>query len=245
MLVLTVGSSHCGRPIDFYLFNTPVGRSRPIPLDTLFIGAFHGDEPESFALLRHWLQQLCLPRAAQAPSGNVCDPFAGRAVGILPCLNPDGLAAGTRQNSRGVDLNRNFPTGNWQETLRTDPYYGGPYPASERETRLLVRLLQQYPPSKVISLHTPYHVLNYDGPEPTTQQLAAAMANHNGYPLQADIGYPTPGSFGTYLGIERQVPVITVELPEADPVTELWPTNQDAFLAAVAFPVITAPVRGT
>ena len=32
-------------------------------------------------------------------------------------------------------------------------------------------------------------------------------------PTQADIGYPTPGSLGSWLGVDRGLPVLTIELP--------------------------------
>ena len=33
-----------------------------------------------------------------------------------------------------------------------------------------------------------------------------------GYKIEPDIGYPTPGSLGTYAGLERQIPTLTYEI---------------------------------
>ena len=46
-------------------------------------------------------------------------PPRGTALWLIEDLNPDGHAAGTRQNANGVDLNRNFPY-RWQSD-------GGPF----------------------------------------------------------------------------------------------------------------------
>jgi protein MpaA len=34
-----------------------------------------------------------------------------------------------------------------------------------------------------------------------------------GWPARGDIGYPTPGSLGSWLGVDRGLPVLTLELP--------------------------------
>ena len=72
-------------------------RPRRTRLRVLVIGCIHGDETAGMRVTRR------LIAAAAA---------AGRALG-RPRLNPDGVAAGTRGNAHGVDLNRNFPFG-WQ-----------------------------------------------------------------------------------------------------------------------------------
>ena len=110
----------------------------------------------------------------------------------------------------GVDLNRNFPAKNWQKT-EVNEYFGGTEPASEDETRFLVYVIEKYKPDLIITLHEPYAVVNYDGP---AEGIASRISQITGYKVEESIGYPTPGSFGTYCGIERNIPVITLELPE-------------------------------
>jgi len=67
-----------------------------------------------------------------------------------------------------------------------------------------------YQPAKIISIHTLLRAINYDG---QAAELAKLMSKYNDYPVSKDIGYPTPGSFGTYAGIERNIPTTTLELP--------------------------------
>ena len=184
-------------------------------LNTLIFAAIHGDEPESVTLIEAW--------AKQWPLENTDCPL----VGIIPVLNPDGFAAKTRVNANGVDLNRNFPTANWGEPHDESKYHGGPSPASEPETQFLIETLNTYSPQKIISIHTPYRVINYDG---NALELAEEMAKHTGYPVVSDIGYPTPGSFGNYCAHVKQIPLITLELPEGEAFTEVELANNIAAL---------------
>ena len=136
---------------------------------------------------------------------------------FIPCLNPDGLQLGQRTNANGVDLNRNFPTKNWELTEKNE-FFGGEKPASEIETQFLIDVINQYKPETILTLHAPFKVVNYDGP---ARELAEQISQIIGYPVEESIGYPTPGSFGTYAGIERQIKTITLELDETCHVEEL------------------------
>lgn len=160
---------------------------------TLFVGVVHGDEPQGKWLIEKYMGE-----------------YENENVLFIPCLNPDGLAKTERTNSNGVDINRNFPTNNWEWTEKGN-YYGGEKAGSEIETQFLVDILNKYEPSVIITIHSPYKVVNYDGP---AQEIARKIADIINYPVEANIGYPTPGSFGTYAGVERSIPTITLELDE-------------------------------
>ncbi|MCH7494151.1 DUF2817 domain-containing protein, partial [bacterium] len=146
-----------------------------------------------------------------------------RHVVIVPGVNPDGLHAGRRTNDHGVDLNRNFPAASWSARVTSAAYHPGPAPASEPETQALISLVNTLRPEKIISIHSILRgrqCNNYDGPGAF---LAAALAAHNGYPVNASIGYPTPGSFGSWAGVDRQIPTVTLELPRGGDAT--YPTD--------------------
>jgi protein MpaA len=215
------------------------GPQKPDRLNTLIIGVFHGDEAISGQLLERFVSHLQAGAFAQAPID-----FKERPTLIIPVLNPDGLAARTRVNANQVDLNRNYPTPDWHEDNLNTPYYSGKAAASEPETRLVMSLMTQYQPQKILTVHSPYKVLNFDGP---ARELAEVMSRASAYEVVESIGYPTPGSFGTYAGKIRQVPVVTLELPPgldepfdaelppAESLDQVWASNRTALEALIRF----------
>lgn len=166
----------------------------------LVLGCMHGDEPQGEYLINEYIKEN--------PDTKLM---------FVPCVNPDGVNAKTRVNSNGVDINRNFPTKNWELTEKNE-FFGGNAPASEIETKFLVEVIEKYEPKFILTLHAPYKVVNYDG---NALEIAEKISKIIGYPVEASIGYPTPGSFGTWAGIEKKIPTITLELDEKIDVKEL------------------------
>lgn len=173
----------------------------------LVVGVVHGDEPQGEDLINRYL--------ADNESGML----------FIPSLNPDGKQLGRRTNSNGVDINRNFPTKNWELTEK-DNYFGGETPASEIETKFLAEVIEEYKPRLILTLHTPYKIVNYDGP---AKEVSEKISEIIGYPVEESIGYPTPGSFGTYAGVERNIPTITLEMDEEEAIDSLYPKVKKIF----------------
>jgi protein MpaA len=124
------GLSAQARPIHMRAYG-----DRDAP-ELLVFGCVHGDE--------------CAAREVEPVSG--C-PLHDADIRVVDNLNPDGLAAGTRLNGRGVDLNRNFPTG-WKPIgRRGSPQYSGPRPFSEPETRLAAGLIRRLRPAATVWFH--------------------------------------------------------------------------------------------
>lgn len=169
----------------------------------LIIGVVHGDEPQGKFLIENYLKIAITGK---------------NRLFFIPCLNPDGVELKTRQNANEIDINRNFPTKNWEKIPFAGEYYGGETPASEIETKFVMRIIQEFKPDAILTLHTPFKVVNYDGP---AEEIAQKISEIIDYPVKSDIGYVTPGSFGTYAGIERNIPTITLELDEKIDVKEL------------------------
>ena len=135
-----IGRSAEGRRIEAWAANG-LGDSRRARGDgplVLAIGCIHGDE--------------CAGIEAVERSTRGCPPY-GDGLVVVPNLNPDGLAQGTRLNGRGVDLNRNFAS-SWRPIgVPGDPEHSGPAPFSEAETRIARRLIRRLRPDVTIWFH--------------------------------------------------------------------------------------------
>ena len=211
---LVIGTSVQGRPIELHQFGAG-------PRPVLVMAAIHGDEPTSAFVANALLDYL-----RQNPT-----PVP---VAVIPVANPDGYASNTRTNSHQVDLNRNFPAGNWsaRSNSHARKNFGGAASASEPETAALMQTIDQLKPRLIISIHSMDKPCNnYDGP---AQGIAELMSKRNGYPATPTIGYATPGSLGSYAGIDRQIPMITLELPRKLDGNACWSQNRDAILEAIA-----------
>jgi murein peptide amidase A len=127
---VVLGRSLEGRPVIAY----ELGDSAS-PRKVLVVGCLHGNECAGIAILDR-LRRL--------------GPLAGVDLWLVPDANPDGHAAGARGNARGVDLNRNFP---WRWRPLSGVYESGRTPASERETRIAMRLILRVRPKVTIWFH--------------------------------------------------------------------------------------------
>jgi len=191
----SIGLSSEGSPIEARRF---AGRAAPGEPPLLVVAGVHGDEPSSV--------EGALELGARLAAGGLAHP---RTVWLVPALNPDGLARGQKNSARDVDLNRNFPASSFR-TQHQPGYFPGPRPLSEPETAALSSLVEAERIAAVVAVHAPFACVNYDGP---AAAWAARVAAACGWPVRADIGYPTPGSLGSWLGIDRGLPVLTLELP--------------------------------
>ncbi|GAB4125165.1 MAG: murein tripeptide amidase MpaA [Fimbriimonadaceae bacterium] len=208
----TIGYSVKGEPILCY--SVGVGMDA-----VLVIGGTHGDEIEGVWLVEKFLAD------ARAKDWDLTE----QTIYIIPRHNPDGIAARTRHNANGVDLNRNFTEG-WEPTPSAQRYHPGPNALSEPETRALVNFIAIHPEIKrVLTIHTPFDFIDYDGDE--AKRLAELMSAKNGMPVKR-IEYATPGSFGHFCRA-RNLPLVTVELPKGGTPDSLWAKHRDALWAFV------------
>ncbi len=175
------------------------------PLRVLLMGGIHGDELTSAAIVYRWVEGM---------TGPIAQSIDWR---IMPVVNPDGLLAekASRMNANGVDLNRNFPTPGWdaeaprywKARTRSDPRrFPGHAPLSEPESRWVEEEMRSFKPDVIISVHAPFGVLDFDGPEEPPRKFGRLLLNRVGV---------YPGSLGNYSGVHQNVPVITIELPNA------------------------------
>lgn len=163
----------------------------------LLLGGVHGDEIEGV-----WCARQIL--------GRIKDQFPWRLrMTLIPEFNIEGVLLKQRQNSAGVDLNRNLPTKDWTAEWTNPRYKPGPTANSEPENQSLTAWIEAHQPELILSLHSWNPLINVNG---NCLEEAHLLAEKTGYKIEADMGYPTPGCLGTYAGIERNSPTITYEI---------------------------------
>ncbi len=189
---VTFGYSVQGRALEAIVLGSPAARRTVV-----VVGSVHGDEPAGVAVT-DVLTQIVLPWWLR--------------VVVIPTVNPDGLAAGTRGNANGVDLNRNAPH-NWlpegASEFTVGGYNPGPGPLSEPETVAITTYLATLRPHAVLWYHQPWgSVLCADGP--ATAAWCGAFAAAVGLPTDHA---PRPGSLSGWSAAQGFGSAV-VELPE-------------------------------
>ncbi len=218
---IQLGNSVQGRPIRMHLF----GQRGPV---VLIFAAKHGDEPESQYVAQCLIDYLLTNEQL----------YRDRRVAIIPTTNPDGVLLNTRVNANHVDLNRNFPASNYKKTRRVNKFWGGLEAGSEPETQAIMLAVNALKPRVILSIHVAIKESVPFCMDPDTlsaMKLAKIMSKHNGYPVIEDMGYNTPGSFGTWAGKDRDILTITLELRDFQPWPELWEKHRDALIAVIEY----------
>lgn len=189
--------SHDGVKIFHYDREARTGEKAPKRI--LVFSLIHGDEFPSGSVARSWMERL-----------TAIEPRNGWRV--VPVLNPDGVKRKTRMNANGVDVNRNFPTKDWdpdalkyweRETKKDPRRFPGKAAASEKETNCAIAHIDDFKPDLILSIHTPYGVLDFDGPK-----IRPPSFPH--IPWKSLGNYP--GSLGRYMWVDRSKPTLTIEL---------------------------------
>jgi protein MpaA len=202
-----LGTSVRQRPVAAIL-SGDLDAARPL----LVVGAIHGDEPAGIAIARDLYRDR--------------PPSSGLIV-TIPDLNPDGVVARTRQNARGVDLNRNFPW-HWRPLERPgDPQYSGPHPLSEPESRLAHSLILRRRPAITIWFHQPLTLVDESGGNRQIEAFAARLMH---LPLRRLTRYP--GSAASWQDHRlRGSTAMVIELPGGKPSPRLVERDSDAIRA--------------
>jgi murein peptide amidase A len=158
LAALPIGHSVEGRAIRPVVLGDPAAAHR-----VLVVGCIHGTETVGIAITKQLV-------TAGAPSGT--------EIVVVPAVNPDGCAHGTRGNAHGIDLNRNFPS-NWEAIGRPgDLQYSGPHSLSEPESRYSVALIERLRPQITIWFHQPQGVVRAWGQSVATARRFATLAHY-------------------------------------------------------------------
>jgi protein MpaA len=202
--VMTLGRSVQGRPIEAIRVGDPHGTA------VLVVGVIHGNETAGLAIAR--ALERTHPR--------------GIDLWIVPDLNPDGVAAGTRANAHGVDLNRNFP---WRWRRMGGVYESGPRPLSEREARIAHDLILRIHPKLTVWFHQHLDMVWASG---GNRRVEKVFAQVSGLPY-----HPMPQLAGSAISWQnntlRGTTAFAAELP-AGPATDVPRYVRAVFAAARA-----------
>jgi murein peptide amidase A len=181
-----IGHSVRGRPITATL----KGNSKA-PARVLVIGCVHGNEAAGIRVARRLITST---------------PLRNAAIWVVPSLNPDGVAAGTRGNARGVDLNRNFQF-DWQPLDGLE--YSGTHALSEPESRTARRLILRLQPDITIWFHQPFDLVDRSGGDAMIERRFSQLV---GLPLARLSRYPGSASSWQNHALPRSTAFV-VELP--------------------------------
>ena len=218
------GYSSQGNPILYQKFGFEIDDSS-IPVN-LVLCSIHGDEANGSYACFHIVRDMIYGRLRDLKKMKIV---------VAPIVNPDGFLNRTRTNARGVDINRNLPTADWDgnslkvwKSYKNDPNkYPGEKANSEIESQFQVELIRRFSPDKVIAIHAPYGFIDIDGPGDSkyygawqlskkARLVALDMqAESKNFLKLVDFRF-FPGSLGNYAGNERKIPTYTIELPATD-----------------------------
>jgi protein MpaA len=234
-----VRNSNQGTPLVWTVFGDDTSEKARANT-TLILCGVHGDEITPVKFCWDLLSELKNNHS-----------YEDKLIVVAPIVSPDSflIEKPTRTNGRGVDVNRNFPTTDWKsdahkrwkQHLKSDKRkFPGFAPASEQETIFQMNLILRYKPNKVISVHAPLTLLDYDGPSLTNDDgkkakilLDEMSSKASGYKVS---NYPIfPGSLGNWAGKEKHIPTYTLELPNSNPAetNQFWLLFKDSVNYAI------------
>lgn len=191
--------------------------------------AIHGEESVTLQAAQHLLRVVHADDACAV---------------VVPVLNPDGVLAGTRQNARGVDLNRNFPGETWSDapsptfwpttTVRTDERRTqlsspGTHPGSEPETQAIMSLVERVAPELVIDLHTPLECVI--ALSERSLPFAEHLAEPARLPIVRRLDAPTPGDSASWCE-SAGATAVTYEF-ELAPMPAIWARHAEALVRCI------------
>ncbi len=203
-----LGRSWQGRPIRAIEVGNPSGTR------VLVVGCIHGNETAGIAIADA-LEHLSSPPDLD--------------LWIVPDLNPDGVAAGSRQNAHGVDLNRNFP---WRWRPMSGVYASGPRPLSEREARIAHALILRLHPHLTIWFHQHLDMVWASGGERRIEKVFARVSGLPYHPMPQLAGSAISWQNNTLPGTTA----FAAELPAGQPTTSQVARYMRAVLAAARAP---------
>jgi len=182
----------------------------------LFVGGIVGTEPIGTPIITRMIEHIkTQPQLLK-----------NRKVIFLPQVNPDGVESHSRENAKGVDINRDFP--------KNKENFGECQP----ETQAVIETIDTYKPESIITVHQSEGI-DFDFPDETLKErndmIRYLKQQNPGLLFKYDS--VKPGSLGEYGSKILEIPVISfgVGKYETDK-KKLWEKYRNGLIALITYP---------
>ncbi len=215
--IRSIGKTYCNRRIPMLVLGN--GKN-----PFLFTAGVHGRETINTTVMLAMIETYArgYQYGATVCGMNMRKLFSECTFYMIPLVNPDGYEIARKStrdmwkgNSRNVDLNRNFPSVHWRPKNVFD------YPASERETRALMRVINCTPALAYIDYHSRGKSIFYyrfamdEKYNQNQKRIGEALARVSHYTLEEpnnEIGTGDRGGNTVhYFSEMRKAPCFTIE----------------------------------
>jgi len=188
----------------------------------MVVGSLHGNEPNAIYLAEQLARHI----------GNKPVVWKATSTLVLRNPNPDGEAAKLFTNSKGVDLNRNFPT----KDFRTLPdHRTGARAGSEVETQILCRILTDFAPQRVVHIKSAPVDIGWVIHNKAGKSTAIMMGDPLSLKPDSLDNVRLTGSLESYVTDNLQLEMITIVVPRRIKKEDAWRTYREPLLTAITW----------
>ncbi len=188
----------------------------------MVLGSLHGNESVAMYLAEQLAQYVSNKPVVWKATSSL----------VVRSPNPDGAAKKLFTNSRGVDLNRNFPTENFiaSRTQRTGQRAG-----SEVETQIICRIMTDFKPNRVVHIKTSSDKYGYVIYNNKGKSTALMMGDPDTLRPKELESLQLSGSMESYVTSNRKLEMITLVIPNYMSKETAWRLYREPLLTAITF----------
>lgn len=208
-------SSANNRPIE----TMQLGNGQP---RVMVLGSLHGNEPVAMYLAEQLARYI----------GN--KPVVWKATSSLVVRNPnpDGVAKNTFTNNRGIDLNRNFPSGDFTASHN---HRSGQRAGSEVETQIICRMMTDFSPTRVIHIKTSADNNGWVIYNKKAKSTALMMGDPQSLKPRELASLQLTGSVESYVTNKQNLEMITLIVPRNIDKETAWRIYREPLLTALTY----------
>lgn len=186
---------------------------------TLVIAGINGDDRTAV----YWVERLAEDLKKRP------ELFDNNEIVLVRAGNPDGLVKNLRNNSRGVPLNRNFPSRRYRP-VNDIPKFA--VPASEIETRVILETFYSFRPRRVV------HLTSTTGDSLVlhnrlAKNVADELGRSSDLKIQLLDAEQFPGSVEDFSDGTLEAAVVSMRLTLGSDWQSSWPAHRQQILSAV------------